>query len=526
MSKLIVEGYYMSKLSKKDEKTIQRFKKLAQQNTESENYISNSLQPLINDIRRMEQFDLNFSYIILGDPFFDFELIENILRSNSQSITVVKLDLNTNLLTKNNIQEYFSKLAKQIGEDKVIVGDIPKPSGYQGSQLFTINKYEPEPPMTRFQQGMGSEIKQLANLFDEIIRLLFSSTFKNFGIVLMLPEKLEEQFYKTFHEWEQFKKIKILSENRYREEVCIKIIEDFSERERTPYLKNLENTEIIYFMDLSFDNIGFNPRKFLNNLKEKSKQARPKPVTKKDIQFVKEILPVLISSDKTRHVKLRNILMKLKQTNFDVRNILVEMISSQMQDIEKAFDLELKEKCEKEYLNLIGDYPNYSIEIQEFGIKMIVEVRAPFGNVYVDGEALENKFPSGVVEKIKNKIETLKKLEPKFLTDDELINLFIGNLKMYKSIDDKIIDINEFIIGVLVFLNSKGIYPISADRQHKDIEYLKKEFAKAPVVEALKKYVTFETGKTTADRGIRLSGLGDKLYTIMKLQRDENNGYM
>ena len=146
-------------------------------------------------------------------------------------------------------------------------------------------------------------------------------------------------------------------------------------------------------------------------------------------------------------------------------------------------------------------------------------MRSPYGNIYVDGVALDNKFPSGVVEKIKAKINTLKTLNPKFLMDIELIDLFIGHMKMYVGTNQEIIDINEFLIEVLNFLNLKGIYPVSADGKHRDMEYLKNKFAEKPVVDSLKKYVTFETGKITEDRGIKLEGLGDKLYTIMKLQR-------
>lgn len=514
----------MSKLSKKDEKIIQRFEKVVQQNAELVNHISASLQPLISDIKRSGQFGLNFSYVILADPFFDFEVIGNILRSNFQSMPIVEINLNTNLVVKNSVQDYFNILTKKINENNNIkIDSIPNPSGYQGFQFFVINRYEPESLRTRFQSA-NSDIKQLANLFDEIIRLLTSPNFKNFGIILLLPEKLEEIYYKTFQEWERFRKIKILTDNRYREEVCKKIIEEFSEIEGVPSVKNLENTEIISFINQSFDNTGFNSEKFLNNLKEKSKLTLPKPVTKKDIQFITEILPLVVSSDKTRHTKFKSILMELKQTNFDVRNILIELISNQMLDIEKTFESELKEKFMNESLNLIGEYPNYSIDLHEFGINIKIEVRSPYGNSYVDEEALENKYPSGIVEKIKNKIDTLKKLQPKCLTDNELINLFVGYLTMYKSTDKEIIDINEFLFGVRNFLNSKGIYPISVDRKYRDIDYLKNEFARAPVIDALKKYVTFETGKITADRGIRLSGLGDKLYTIMKLQRDDGNG--
>lgn len=514
----------MSKISKKDEKTIQYFKKLTQQNIESKNYISTTLQPLISDTRRAGQFGLNFSYVILGDPFFDFDVIENILRSNFQSIVTV--DLNIDILEKKSSQEYFNIIAKKIDENNIKIDDKPKPSGYQGSQFLIINRYEPVPIKTRFQQDMSSEIKQIANLFDEIIRLIFTSSFKNFGIVLLLPEKLEDQYYKTFHEWERFKKIKMLSDNKYREEVCKKIIEDFSEREQILYLKDLENTEIISFVTQSFDSIGFNLEKFLDKLKEKSKQAQPKPLTKKDIQYINDILPVLVSSDKTRHTKLKSILTELRQTNFDVRNILIELISNQMYDIEKAFDSELKEKCKNESINLMGEYPNYSISIQEFGYKVKLEVRSPYGNVYIDGEPLDNKFPTGVVEKIKTKVDNLKRLQPKSLTEKELIELFIGNLHMHKSAGKQIIDINEFIYGALSFLNSIGIYPISENKQERDIDYLKKRFAEAPVIEVMKRHVIFETGKITAERGMRLSGLGDKLYTIMKFQKGDINDYM
>lgn len=515
----------MPKLSKKDEKIIQHFAKIAQQNTESVNHISTCLQPLIGDIKRMCEFNLNFLYIIIGDPFFDFEVIGNILRSKSQSIPMVELEINSNLLVKNSIEEYFNMLAKQINESNLKMDELPKYSDYQGSPFFVINRYTPEPSMSRLQ-SKNSDINQLANIFDEIARLILSPHFKNFGIVLLLPEQLEERCYKTFQQWDAFKMIKMVTENKYRTEVCKKLIENFSERERVPYLKNLENTELISIINQAFDITGFNPRKFLNKLKEKVRTTLPKPVTKGDLKFFKDAISVLSSTDKTRHAKLRSLLRELMETNFDARNILIELINGQIQEIEKAFDSELKERCKAKSLNLTGEYPNYSIDIEKFGIQIKIEVRSPYGNVYVDGVPLENKFPSGVVERIKERNDTLKKLRPKSLTENELINLFVGYLTMYKGTVQEIIDINEFLDGVLIFLNSNGIYPISVDKKDRGREYLKKEFAKAPVIEALKRYVTFETGKITEDRGIQLPGLGDKLYTIMKIQRSDSDGNM
>lgn len=516
----------MVKLSKKDEKIIQRFAKVAQQHTESLDHVSKCLQPLIADIKRMNEFGLNFSYIILGDNFFDFKIIENILQSQSQFASVIEFDIDTNLLNKNNIQEYFGIIAKKIKETNLKMDELPSYSGYQGPPFFVINRYISEPSISRLQ-NRSNDIKQLANLFDEIARLILSQHFKNFGIVLLLPELLEEQYYKTFQEWEMFRKIKIMAlGSEYRIEICKKIIEDFSEKEQVLYLKNLENKELISLIDQASDITGFNPQKFLNKLKEKVKTTLPKQITKGDVQFFKDVISILSSTDKTRHAKLRYLLQELRETNFDARNILIELINNQIQEIEKAFDSELKERCKAESLKLTGEYPNYSIDIEEFGIQIRIDIRSPYGSVYVDGELLENKFPIGVLERIKKKIDALKKLRPKSLMENELIDLFVGHLTMYKGTGQKIIDINEFLDGVLKFLDSNGVYPISVDKKLRERDYLKNEFAKAPVINAMRRYVTFETGKITEDRGIRLAGLGDKLYTIMKIQRDDNNGNM
>jgi len=507
----------MPKLSKKDEKRIRRFAEILQQNTEYADYISTALQPLISDIKRMEQYGLNLSYVILGDPFFDFNIIGNILRRTSSQILIVEFDIDANLLINNNVHEYFRVLQKQIKNSSLRMDELPKPSGYQGPPFLVINRYIPESSVR--SQKASSDIKQMANLFDEIALLPLNPDFKKFGIVLVLPEKKENLYYKTFHEWEKFRKISMGPENRYRVEVCKRMVEDYSEKERLPSLKNIEQTDLASIQNQAFDIFGFNTLIFLDNIKKKARTTLPKQVTKKDLKFFKEIISILGSTDKTRHAKLKSLRRKLMDTNFDARNILIDLINNQMQAIEESFDSELREKCRTESLNLKGEYPNYTIDIPEFGEQIEVEVRSPYGNIYVDGVALENKFPSGVVEKIKARVDTLKKLKPKPLTDDELIELFVGHISMYASTDQEVIDISEFLREVLSFLNSKGIYPISVDRKQRDMDYMKKKFAEKPVVDALKKYVTFETGKITEERGIRLEGVGDKLYTIMKLQR-------
>ena len=506
----------MPRLSKKDEKRIQRFAKIIQQNKEYTNYISTCLQPLVSDISRMEQYNLNLSFVILGDPFFDFDIMRNILQTSSQTL-IAELDIDKSLLTNNNPREYFNILQKQIKNRELRMNELPKPLGYQGPPFLVINRYTPEFPINL--QNTRSDIKQMANLFDEIGLLLFSPDFRKFGIVWVLPEKIEDEYKKTFHEWERFRKIRIGNETKYRVEVCREMVNDFSERERVPFLKNIDKEELTSIVFQAFDSYGFNPIRFLNKLKERSRATLPKKVTKKDLKFFKEIISILNSKEKTRYVKLKSLVQQLKDTNFDARNILIDLTQNEMEAIEKSYDTELREKCINASLNLKGEYPNYSIYIPEYGVQIEIEVKTPYGNVYVDGRALENKFPGGVVEKVKAKIDTLKKLKPTPILDHELIEIFVGYIRMYSAINKEIIDINEFLREVLNFLNSKGIYPISPDKRQRDMNYLKSKFAGKTVIDALKKYVTFETGKITEERGIQLEGLGDKLYTIMKLQR-------
>ncbi len=148
------------------------------------------------------------------------------------------------------------------------------------------------------------------------------------------------------------------------------------------------------------------PSRIAERLDQARKQAGVKRATREDSRLLKAVIGQLGSDDRRIYARARDLRLKLNSLKGkDLAPVLSDLLGEKLQGFEIAYGERLVKEAEAAGLELTGEHPKYTVLDERGSNSFEVEVRVPYGYVFVDGAELQNRNPRGVIDEVKRRLE-------------------------------------------------------------------------------------------------------------------------
>lgn len=135
------------------------------------------------------------------------------------------------------------------------------------------------------------------------------------------------------------------------------------------------------------------------------RQAGVKPATLKDSRLLKSVIEELGSDDRRTYARKRDLRTELDTLRGkDLALVLSDLLEERLRSFENSYKDRLIKEVEEAGLILAGEHPKYIIMDQDGSNHFEVDVRVPYGYVFVDGSELQNRAPQGVIHEVKRRL--------------------------------------------------------------------------------------------------------------------------